>query len=123
MAIGNGDAHSKNYSLILRDGGEVLLAPLDDGAPTLLLYALSNNAGHAVAGQIRLGYITLEHLARKGQPGAWTKTTRAEQRSRPWNQLPKRPPKLWLLMDSTSSGNLSLHASPTCSAAAVHGGR
>lgn len=47
----------------------MLLAPLYDVAPTLLLYALSNNAGHAVAGQIRLGYITLEHLAREGS--AW----------------------------------------------------
>lgn len=69
LAIGNGDAHSKNYSLILRDGGEVLLAPLYDVAPTLLLYAPSNNAGHAIAGQIRLGYITLGHLVREGE--AW----------------------------------------------------
>ncbi|MFE4834646.1 type II toxin-antitoxin system HipA family toxin [Arthrobacter sp. NPDC056691] len=69
LAVGNGDAHSKNYSLILRDGGEVLLAPLYDVAPTLLLYAPSNNAGHAIAGQIRLGYITLDHLVREG--AAW----------------------------------------------------
>ncbi|GAC1602474.1 MAG: hypothetical protein NVS3B6_13120 [Pseudarthrobacter sp.] len=68
-AIGNGDAHSKNYSLILNDGGEVQLAPLYDVAPTLLLYAPSNNAGHAVSGQIRLGYLTLEHLVREG--AAW----------------------------------------------------
>jgi len=32
----------------------------------LLLYAPSNNAGHSVGGQIRLGYITLEHLVREG---------------------------------------------------------
>lgn len=69
LAIGNGDAHSKNYSLILRDGGEVLLAPLYDVAPTLLLYAPSNNAGHALSGQIRLSYITLDHLIREGS--AW----------------------------------------------------
>ena len=69
LVIGNGDAHSKNYSLILRDGGEVLLAPLYDVAPTLLLYAPSNNAGHAISGQVRLGYITLEHLVREG--AAW----------------------------------------------------
>ncbi|MBT8160921.1 MULTISPECIES: type II toxin-antitoxin system HipA family toxin [Arthrobacter] len=69
VLIGNGDAHSKNYSLILRDGGEVQLAPLYDVAPTLLLYAPSNNAGHAIAGQIRLSYITLEHLVREGS--AW----------------------------------------------------
>ncbi|MGM9474225.1 type II toxin-antitoxin system HipA family toxin [Pseudarthrobacter sp. YS3] len=69
LAIGNGDAHSKNYSLTLRDGGEVLLAPLYDIAPTLLLYAPSNNAGHALSGQIRLSYITLDHLIREGS--AW----------------------------------------------------
>jgi serine/threonine-protein kinase HipA len=69
LVIGNGDAHSKNYSLILQDGGEVLLAPLYDVAPTLLLYAPSNNAGHTVSGQIRLSYISLEHLVREGT--AW----------------------------------------------------
>lgn len=66
VAIGNGDAHSKNYSLTLLDGGELRLAPLYDVAPTLLLYAPSNNAGHTVGGQIRLGYITLEHVVREG---------------------------------------------------------
>lgn len=69
LVIGNGDAHSKNYSLVLRDGGEVLLAPLYDVAPTLLLYAPSNNAGHAINGQIRLGYLTLGHLVQEG--AAW----------------------------------------------------
>ena len=69
LAIGNGDAHSKNYSLILRETGEVLLAPLYDVAPTLLLYAASNNAGHALGGQVRLSYLTVEHLVREGT--AW----------------------------------------------------
>lgn len=69
LLIGNGDAHSKNYSLTLSDGGEVLLAPLYDVAPTLLLYQPSGLAGHAVSGQIRLGYITLEHLVAEG--AAW----------------------------------------------------
>ena len=62
LLIGNGDAHSKNYSLSLGDNGEVRLAPLYDVAPTLLLYAQSVNAGHTVNRQIRLPYITLEHL-------------------------------------------------------------
>lgn len=69
LLIGNGDAHSKNYSLLIRDGGEVLLAPLYDVAPTLLLYPKSTNAGHAVAGQVRLNYLTLDHLVREGT--AW----------------------------------------------------
>ncbi|GAA2856307.1 HipA domain-containing protein [Paenarthrobacter ilicis] len=66
LVIGNGDAHSKNYSVMLRDGGEVMLAPLYDVAPTLLLYAPSYNAGHVVGGQSLLNYLTLEHLIREG---------------------------------------------------------
>lgn len=66
VLIGNGDAHSKNYSLLLRDGGEVLLAPLYDVAPTHLLYAPSVNAGHTLGGQARLNYLTLDHLVREG---------------------------------------------------------
>lgn len=66
LVIGNGDAHSKNYSILLRDGGEVTLAPLYDLAPTLLLYAPSNNSGHIVGGQSRLNYLTLEHIVREG---------------------------------------------------------
>ena len=50
VLIGTGDAHSKNYSVLIRETGEVLLAPLYDAAPTLLLYARSSNAGHCVGG-------------------------------------------------------------------------
>jgi serine/threonine-protein kinase HipA len=69
LVIGNGDAHSKNYSLLIRDGGEVLLAPLYDVAPTQLLYAPSVNAGHALGGQARLNHLTLDHIVREG--AAW----------------------------------------------------
>lgn len=69
LVIGNGDAHSKNYSLLIRDGGEVLLAPLYDVAPTLLLLSSTTNAGHAIAGQARLPHLTLDHLVREG--AAW----------------------------------------------------
>ncbi|MHC6219547.1 HipA domain-containing protein [Arthrobacter sp. MMS24-S77] len=67
LVIGNGDAHSKNYSMLIRDGGEVMLAPLYDISPTLLLYAPSNNAGHVVGGQSRLNYLTLDHVIREGE--------------------------------------------------------
>lgn len=69
VLIGNGEAHSKNYSVLIRETGEVMLAPLYDAAPTLLLYARSSNAGHSVAGQARLNYITLDHLVREA--GGW----------------------------------------------------
>ncbi len=65
LVIGNGDAHSKNYSLLIRDG-EILLAPLYDVAPTQLLYPRSVNAGHALGGQARLDQLTLEHIMREG---------------------------------------------------------
>lgn len=65
VLIGNGDAHSKNYSVLIQDTGEVSLAPLYDAAPTLLLYPRSSNAGHAVGGQARLNYITMDHLVRE----------------------------------------------------------
>ena len=69
LVIGNGDAHSKNYSLLIRDGGEVLLAPLYDVAPTQLLYAPSVNAGHTLGGLARLNHLTLDHIVREG--AAW----------------------------------------------------
>lgn len=69
LVIGNGDAHSKNYSILVLDGGAVQLAPLYDVAPTLLLYPLSTNAGHALSGLARLNYLTLDHLVREG--AAW----------------------------------------------------
>jgi serine/threonine-protein kinase HipA len=37
VLIGNGDAHSKNYSILIGESGEVTLAPVYDAAPTLLL--------------------------------------------------------------------------------------
>lgn len=82
LLIGNGDAHSKNYSVLIRETGEVMLAPLYDAAPTLLLHARSTNAGHAVAGQARLDHITLDHLVREAEswgvdPGA-ARTTVSE---------------------------------------------
>ncbi|NJC23827.1 serine/threonine-protein kinase HipA [Arthrobacter pigmenti] len=64
--IGNGDAHSKNYAVLILDGGEVRLAPLYDAAPTLLLHSASVNAGHTLGGQIRLPYLTFEHLVNEG---------------------------------------------------------
>ena len=65
LLIGNGDAHSKNYSILIQENGEVSLAPLYDAAPTLLLYSRSSNAGHAIAGQARLNYLTADHLVRE----------------------------------------------------------
>jgi len=59
--IGNGDAHSKNYSLTIDSSALVDLAPLYDVAPVMFMGRF-NHAGHAVAQQTDLRYITRRHL-------------------------------------------------------------
>ncbi|MGY6497887.1 MAG: type II toxin-antitoxin system HipA family toxin [Microcella sp.] len=59
--VGNGDAHSKNYSLTIDSSGVVDIAPLYDVAPVMFLGNYFH-AGHAVAGQTNLKYITRRHL-------------------------------------------------------------
>lgn len=61
-AIGNGDAHSKNYAFTITDSGYYSLAPLYDAAPVLLMNRDFHSAGHAVADQTNLNYITFSHL-------------------------------------------------------------
>jgi serine/threonine-protein kinase HipA len=59
--IGNGDAHSKNYSLTIDSSALVDLAPLYDVAPVMFMGRF-HHAGHAVAQQTDLRYITRRHL-------------------------------------------------------------
>lgn len=59
--IGNGDAHSKNYSLTIDSAALVDLAPLYDVAPVMFMGRFTH-AGHAVAQQADLRYITRRHL-------------------------------------------------------------
>lgn len=59
--IGNGDAHSKNYSLAIDSSAMVELSPLYDTAPVMFLGRF-NHSGHSVAGQVDLRYITRQHL-------------------------------------------------------------
>lgn len=61
-AIGNGDAHSKNYSLMIDATGAYSLAPLYDAAPVYLMNRSLRHAGHAVADQVLLPYLTVRHL-------------------------------------------------------------
>jgi serine/threonine-protein kinase HipA len=69
LLIGNGDAHSKNYSLLFHEDGQLVLAPMYDVAPTHLLFEASGLAGHALSGEKRLSALTLEHVVREGT--AW----------------------------------------------------
>lgn len=63
VLTGNGDAHSKNYSLLIGRRGEVTLAPLYDTAPVMLMNPLFKNTGQVIAGKTRIGDIRAEDLA------------------------------------------------------------
>jgi serine/threonine-protein kinase HipA len=60
--IGNGDAHSKNYSVLLDRNGTVSMAPLYDAAPVFLLAPSLRHSGHALSGQTNLRHIGAQHL-------------------------------------------------------------
>lgn len=68
-AIGNGDAHSKNYSVLIDNTGAVEMAPLYDCAPVFVMNPRFHHAGHSVNGQINLNYITAAHL--QAEATAW----------------------------------------------------
>lgn len=61
VLVGNGDAHAKNYSLLL-DAGTFALAPVYDVAPIFYVDARFRNFGMSVAGQRSLTHLTVGHL-------------------------------------------------------------
>lgn len=64
--IGNGDAHSKNYSLAIDAAANYSLTPMYDVAPVFFL-GQYRHSGHAINGQVDLRYITREHLVVEGR--------------------------------------------------------
>ncbi|MBM7507687.1 serine/threonine-protein kinase HipA [Nocardioides salarius] len=78
VVIGNGDAHSKNYSLLLGRRGEVSLAPLYDAAPVHYLATRFNNIGHVVNGRTRLHWVDADDLVQEARSwGMGTSRARA----------------------------------------------
>ena len=63
VIIGNGDAHSKNYSLMIDRTGRVSLAPIYDAAPTAYLDAKYKGSGHVVNGKTSIDLIGISDLA------------------------------------------------------------
>lgn len=63
VAIGNGDAHSKNYALMIDRSGRVSLAPLYDVAPTAYLDPKYKGTGHVINGKTSIDRIDVEDLA------------------------------------------------------------
>ncbi|MFS3127435.1 HipA domain-containing protein [Nocardioides sp. Bht2] len=64
--IGNADAHSKNYSLMIEETGEVSLAPLYDVAPVRYLSPRFKGTGHLINGRGNLDHLSLEDLITEG---------------------------------------------------------
>lgn len=60
--IGNGDAHSKNYSIMLNATGQVTLSPLYDVAPVFLVNSRFHSLGHNLDGQSSLRSVRPHHL-------------------------------------------------------------
>ena len=65
VVIGNGDSHSKNYSLLISPSGDVTLAPLYDVAPTLHLNQSYRNSGQLIGSTVRLDAITGDDLVQE----------------------------------------------------------
>lgn len=67
LIIGNGDAHSKNYSLAIDAAATFSMAPLYDVAPVYLLNPVYQTFGHVLDGQGRLPHLTAAHLLREAR--------------------------------------------------------
>ncbi len=78
VIIGNGDAHSKNYSLLIGERGQVSLAPLYDTAPVMFIDPAFQNTGHVINGRTSINLVGIEDLVTEAR--AWgLSTKRAEQ--------------------------------------------
>lgn len=64
VIIGNADAHAKNFSLLRREGGEVVLAPLYDLVATRVWEELSPRLAMRFGGAARLEEINAESFIR-----------------------------------------------------------
>ncbi|BBZ10960.1 type II toxin-antitoxin system HipA family toxin [Mycobacterium branderi] len=62
VVIGNGDAHSKNYSLLIGRDGSVSLAPIYDAAPVLYLDPAFKGTGHVINGKTNIDDINVDDL-------------------------------------------------------------
>jgi serine/threonine-protein kinase HipA len=74
VVIGNGDAHSKNYSLMIDRVGSVSLAPVYDAAPTAYLEPKYKGSGHVINGKTSIDSIDVDDLA--DEAASWGMSTR-----------------------------------------------
>lgn len=69
LILGNGDAHSKNYSLSISTSAAFSMSPLYDVAPVYLVNKVIQTFGHLLDGHGRLPSLTAAHL--RAEAGTW----------------------------------------------------
>jgi serine/threonine-protein kinase HipA len=69
VVIGNGDAHSKNYSVMIDRDGSVGLAPIYDAAPTFYLDSRYKGTGQVINGKTSVDSVDVEDLV--GEAASW----------------------------------------------------
>ena len=62
VVIGNADAHSKNYSVMIGRDGSVSLAPIYDTAPVMYLDPAFKGTGHVINGKTSINNVTVDDL-------------------------------------------------------------
>ncbi|MCV7090818.1 type II toxin-antitoxin system HipA family toxin [Mycobacterium interjectum] len=82
VVIGNADAHSKNYSVMISRDGSVSLAPIYDAAPVRYLDPAFKSTGHVINGKTRIDNIDVDDLAAEAASwGMGVRRARAAVRS------------------------------------------
>lgn len=77
VVIGNGDAHSKNYSVLIGERGEVSMAPLYDTAPVAYISPGFKGTGHVIAGRTSIDRVDVDDLA--SEASSWGISKRVAQ--------------------------------------------
>jgi serine/threonine-protein kinase HipA len=82
VVMGNADAHSKNYSIMIGRDGSVSLAPLYDAAPVMYLDPAFKGTGHVINGKTSINNISVDDLtAEAASWGMGERRARAAVRS------------------------------------------
>lgn len=91
VIIGNGDAHSKNYSLLLGSRGQVSLAPLYDIAPLMFLDRRYRSTGQVINGRTNIDWVETDDLIAEagfwGLPAAAARDTVTSVIERSWDAI------------------------------------
>jgi serine/threonine-protein kinase HipA len=74
VVIGNADAHSKNYSVMIGRNGSVSMAPIYDAAPVRYLDPAFNGTGHVINDKTSINNIDIDDLV--AEAASWGMGTR-----------------------------------------------